>query len=105
MIPHQSAPVARALRTARYRPFVTASGCSITQGLKCAGEGAALVVGPCDPLGMPEDLPVCLPAAAAYLETCEDCVKSAVKTPICKIAAYAEQHGVNVPSIIKDFCA
>lgn len=85
--------------------MVRPSGCGVIQGMKCAGEGAALVAGPCDPLGMPEDLPVCLPAAAAYLGSCQDCVKAAVKKPICAAAKLASQHGINVPSVIRNFCS
>ena len=84
---------------------VTPQGCGFIDGIRCAAEGAILLAGPCDPLGFPEDLPICIPAAATYVSSCADCLKSAVKTPICAAVSLAEKAGIPVPPVLTSLCS
>ena len=111
LVPCQAYPIARdrLLRArrldARRQPGgIGPQSCSIGTALKCAAEGAALIIGPCDPLGLPEDLPVCIPAAAGYVSDCKDCLEGAAKTVICEAVSLAEKLGIPVPSVLKSLC-
>ncbi|MEM7584868.1 MAG: hypothetical protein AAF560_15860 [Acidobacteriota bacterium] len=83
---------------------VTPQGCDLVSGAECAASGAALLAGPCNPLGFPETLPACLPAAAAYVGTCKDCLVAGGKAAICGAMSLAETAGVHVPAVLKSVC-
>ncbi len=78
--------------------------CGLIKGAQCAASGAALAAGPCNPLGFPESLPVCLPAAASYASNCQDCLSSAAQTVFCSAVSAAESAGLSVPSVLKSLC-
>lgn len=88
-----------------HRPAgITPQGCGLIEGMKCAASGAALVAGPCDPLGLPGTIATCLPAAAAYVGNCHQCLGEAATTAVCSAVHLAEGAGVPVPSVLKSLC-
>ena len=104
-IPNQGAPVLQMQDYMTFNRAVTQQGCGIGEGIKCGAEFAGLVVGPCDPLGFPEDLPLCIPAFAAFVGSCEDCISGAAKTTICGAVSAASKIGIPIPSALKNFCS
>lgn len=104
-LPNQAQPVPRLVSGAAVSlRGIRTSHCSLGDKIKCGAEGAALIVGPCDPAGMPEDLPICLPAAATYLGTCGKCLGDTVKDVICKAVHLAEQAHIPIPAPLKALC-
>lgn len=102
-LPNQSHAIMKARDFPLLRRRVQPS-CSVFEGLKCAGKFGLLIAGPCDPLGLPEDLPICIPAFASYVSSCEDCIEGAAKTAICAAVSGAEKIGIPVPGVLKSFC-
>ena len=106
-LPNQSQPVVRGIYAPRpsFTNRIAPQGCSIWDKIKCVGEGTALLAGPCDPAGFPEDLITCIPAAALYVHNCEDCIAGTVKSAICDAVNLAQQHGVPIPQALLNFCS
>ena len=102
-LPNQSRAIFKSHHAAGLRREVGLN-CGIIDGLKCGGKLAALVIGPCDPLGFPEDLPLCIPAASAFVASCEDCIEGAAKTTVCAAVSAAGKIGIPIPSVLKSFC-
>lgn len=98
-LPVQSMPIIRSVSSTGVRAEVTSSSC-----VGCYLKGAALIAGPCDPLGLPEDLPICIPAAAAYVASCADCLGGTVKSAVCGAVHLAEKAGIPIPSSLKAVC-
>jgi hypothetical protein len=85
--------------------LINPQSCDIFKVGECVLEGAALVAGPCDPEGFPEDLVICIPAAAVYVAKCKDCIKGAVKDVICEAVSLAQHAGISVPQVLLDYCS
>jgi hypothetical protein len=103
-LPVQACPVPQQQDVATYNRYVKQNGCGVMEGIKCGAEFAGLVVGPCDPLGFPEDLVLCIPAFAAFVGSCEDCIGGAAKTAICGAVSAAEKIGIPIPGALKSLC-
>ena len=79
--------------------------CGFGEGIKCGAEFTGLLIGPCDPLGLPEDLPLCIPAFAAFVSSCEDCISDAAKSTICAAVHAASGIGIPIPGALSSFCS
>ena len=103
-LPKQASPVVRGVSTTRMKAAIDAQSCSVFDYAKCTAAFAILVAGPCDPVGFPEDLPVCIPAFAGFVDKCEDCIKGAAKSAICGAVSLAEKAGISIPSVLQSLC-
>lgn len=104
-LPNQAHPILKSQDLLLIKRNLMLSDCGIVDGIKCTAEFAGLVIGPCDPLGFPEDLPLCIPAFAGFLSSCKDCVTGAAKTTICAAVSAASSIGIPIPGALQSFCS
>lgn len=104
-VPIQSPPVGRTVAVTRLRgSSVAAADCGWVQGIKCGAEAAGIVIGPCDPVGWPEDLPLCLAALVPFVADCIDCL-GPVGSILCEAVNAAKQAGIPVPASLQAACS
>lgn len=105
-LPLQARPILRhasgsVTRTRHIQPL----HCSVIDSIKCGVSGAALVAGPCDPVGFPEDLPACVAAAVGYFDKCHDCLAHAAKKAICFAVQEAGKAHIPIPPQLQALCS